>query len=80
MRNNGQNIDPQESIYRYTKGNQDITIISPTGKIRKKREYKKPTPMSIKIRTMIEEGKNDIQIASELDLSLMWIRKLINKL
>lgn len=84
MRNNGQNIDPQKNIYRYTKSTQEVTILPWTGtkpiKVNKNSKTYKDNLQRSQIQAMLRQGHSDLEISEQLDISLGYIRKIINKL
>lgn len=80
---NGQNIDPQQSIYRYTKSNHEVQDLPWTGakiKINKNSKAYQTRLLKEKIKAMLRQGLSDIDISELTDTNLGYVRKIINSL
>ena len=82
MRNNGQNIDPQESIYRYTKSTQEVENLPWTGSKKIKitdRPKNQKSPRDKEILALFDRGYTKVEIVEELNYSILSVSKCLHK-
>jgi DNA-binding NarL/FixJ family response regulator len=82
MRQNGQNIDPQESIYKYTKSTQEVENLEWTGskpiKIIKSGLNMK-SKRDKEILDLFDKGYTKVEIVEELNYSILAVSKCLHK-